>query len=142
MVLIPCERQDFFYDGSGLTNADEDPLIGLAYICEAKIIPTILSGEICHFPFVYNNKIFDSCTFEPVPNFNPDGELPWCALQVDENKNVKDNQWALCKDEREVIYKSDSTAQQNNFCPLPFIFDGKYLFMNKRFLFNFHLHIF
>ena len=88
MVLIPCEKSDFFYDGSGLTNADGDPMIGLGYICEAKIIPTILSGKICRFPFVYNNKIYDSCSFEPIPDFNPDG-LPWCALEVDENENVQ-----------------------------------------------------
>ena len=124
MVLIPCEKPNFFYDGSGLTNSDGDPMIGLGYICEAKIIPTILTEKICHFPFVYNNKIYDSCSFEPVPLFNPNG-LPWCALEVDENENVVDHQWALCKDEREVIYKSDSTAEQNNFCPLPFVFDGK-----------------
>ena len=94
------------YYNFGLDLSDPTNLLkpGLGYICEAKIIPTIPTGKICHFPFKYNGQQYDSCTFEPIPGFNPDGLLPWCALEVDENNEVKPNKWALCKDERDGIY--------------------------------------
>ena len=103
-TLIPCEEEGYYNFGLDLSDPNNLLKPGLGYICEAKIIPTIPTGKICHFPFKYNGQLHDSCSFEPIPGFNPDGLLPWCALEVDENNEVKPNRWALCKDERDGIY--------------------------------------
>ena len=103
-TLIPCEEEGYYNFGLDLSDPTNLLKPGLGYICEAKIIPTIPTGKICHFPFKYNGQQYDSCSFEPIPGFNPDGLLPWCALEVDENNEVKPNRWALCKDERDGIY--------------------------------------
>jgi hypothetical protein len=48
------------------------------------------SQSQCQFPFIWNNKEYNSCT--------RDGDSPfdWCALEVDENRNLYKNRWAKC----------------------------------------------
>ena len=76
LINLPCNQADYFTapDYSG----NDKP--GLSYLCEAKPLKSG-SNTYCHFPFVYNNVQYTSCSMEPISGFNPNGK-PWCATEV------------------------------------------------------------
>ena len=76
LINLPCKQADYFTapDYSG----NDKP--GLSYLCEAKPLKSG-SNTYCHFPFVYNNVQYTSCSMEPISGFNPNGK-PWCATEV------------------------------------------------------------
>lgn len=55
----------------------------MSFFCKTSASP-------CQFPFIWNGKEYNSCT--------QDGDVPfaWCALQVDEDRNLYKNRWAKC----------------------------------------------
>jgi hypothetical protein len=116
LVNVPCEETAYYYDGS------DDTKTALAYICEARVIRSKTSTDMCHFPFEFQNTIFTSCSTKPVATFNPDGK-PWCATNVGSTGVVVVNKWTLCQDEREIIYKESGAGY---YCPMPFIYDRIY----------------
>lgn len=113
LMNVPCGGQDYFF-GPTVTDANE-PTLG--YLCEARVIKTLVSGETCVFPFVFDNVTYTSCSMVDIGQF--EGK-PWCATQVDANKNVVFGKWSLCQDERKIIYDGDGAGYA---CPIPFILD-------------------
>ena len=43
----------------------------------------------CQLPFKWNGKTFNSCTEEG-------GDFPWCAIAVDENRNMVGTMYGKC----------------------------------------------
>jgi hypothetical protein len=116
ILNVPCDNSTYFTDGNNMSKP------GLGYLCETRVITSKVTKELCHFPFTYQQVTFDSCSTKPVANFNPEGE-PWCATKVSPDGNVMNYQWALCQDERTIIYDGSGDGY---FCPMPFIYDRVY----------------
>ena len=61
-------------------------------------------GDCCVFPFKYNGKYYDSCSFV-------DSSKPWCSLTSDFDKDKK---FGYC------AFKSKYKIQsRDRFCPYP-----------------------
>ena len=121
IMNVPCDDPTYFSD-INIAMTDGKPTMG--YICEVRLIEDKFgSGKTCHFPFIYQQTSFSSCSNYPVAGFNPDG-MPWCATEVTQSTGiVKPNKWILCEDEREIIYDGSGA---DFFCPMPFVFNRVY----------------
>jgi hypothetical protein len=123
LVNVPCNGTSDFTNGTNyFTNGTDVTKPGLGYICEARVITSKTSQELCHFPFSYQQVTYDSCSNKPVASFNPEGK-PWCAIQVSQDGIVMNTRWTLCQDERTIIYDGSGDGY---FCPMPFIYDRVY----------------
>ena len=45
----------------------------------------------CAFPFRFKGRLYDSCI-----TLGSRNRIPWCAIDVELNKDMKDNAWAKC----------------------------------------------
>ena len=117
ILNIPCQGD--YYKGPPAESKLNSDYKTLSYLCEAKIIKALDSNEICHFPFWYQGVKHTSCSYRPVPGFNPDGK-PWCATEVTEDGTVVSGQWILCEDERQIIVDESGAGYR---CPMPFVHD-------------------
>lgn len=63
--------------------------------CDSRVVRVVIAtnssrfsnGQRCHFPFVYNDRVYHDCTTE----FSTDGR-EWCAL----TRNYASDQWGVC----------------------------------------------
>ena len=113
-LTYPCDQ--IFNDG---TDPIDPSVPALGYICEAKTLHSTDLTSTCIFPFRFQNQTYDSCTFEPEEDINPDGLFPWCAIDVYEDGNAK--KFERCQDERHTIISGPGSG---HLCPLPFLFEG------------------
>ena len=70
----------------------------LVFVTGALAVPCKTSnGYICVFPFIYQGKTYNKCTFEQLL---PEGEgyqQPWCAYVTNANNSVMEK-WDYCKE--------------------------------------------
>uniref|UniRef100_A0A803TNI8 Fibronectin type-II domain-containing protein n=1 Tax=Anolis carolinensis TaxID=28377 RepID=A0A803TNI8_ANOCA len=66
----------------------------------------IMLNRLCVFPFIYNHKIYLSCTTDGMV-----GKKPWCSLTTNYNTGL---QWTYCE-------PLDTTVESPS-CIFPFIF--------------------
>jgi hypothetical protein len=72
-------------------------------------------GQMCHFPFKYENRTYTSCAHVNITGFNLQGE-PWCATEVESDGiTVKEYKWSLCQDERGLILDGEGNKINNSF---------------------------
>ena len=119
LVSYPCNDTTYFTDKVELD--ESKPALG--YLCETKSLNTIDEPKTsCTLPFKYQGKMYDSCSYEVIDGFNPDGS-PWCATEVDEDGNAIPQKLKLCEDERRTILYGSGNG---HMCPMPFLFDRVY----------------
>ncbi|XP_029439229.1 LOW QUALITY PROTEIN: coagulation factor XII [Rhinatrema bivittatum] len=63
------------------------------------------SGQLCHFPFQYNRKLYSSCTNKGRP-----GGRRWCALTQNYDQ---DQLWSYCKEQIKVKDHCEKKACRN-----------------------------
>ena len=47
-------------------------------------------GQLCHFPFVYNSRLYSSCAE------GTDRGPAWCATNVTDDQQVDGDSWGFC----------------------------------------------
>uniref|UniRef100_A0A670JGU6 Fibronectin type-II domain-containing protein n=1 Tax=Podarcis muralis TaxID=64176 RepID=A0A670JGU6_PODMU len=66
--------------------------------------------DLCAFPFMYNGKLYESCTTHGMSQ-----KKPWCSLTADYNADL---QWTYCPDE----------VAESPPCIFPFIFKRQFYY--------------
>ena len=67
------------------------------------------NGKACVFPFMYDNKIFDSCT-----SIDSDDGKEWCATGVDADGHVIDHDWGDCLYEKHYSHEERKPERKKN----------------------------
>ena len=70
-----------------------NPILSLGQECTATIVSSNTT-KWCVFPFIYSGKTYEECTVDDSEN-----SKPWCAYEVDEQRNVVRGKWADCNPE-------------------------------------------
>ncbi|CAG07487.1 unnamed protein product, partial [Tetraodon nigroviridis] len=71
-------------------------------------------GAMCHFPFRFQNKLYNHCTSE-----GRSDDLPWCATTADYDKDQK---YGFCPSELLYTFGGNANGEK---CVFPFTFLGK-----------------
>ena len=69
------------------------PILSLGQECTATIVSSNTT-KWCVFPFIYSGKTYEECTVDDSEN-----SKPWCAYEVDDQRNVVRGKWADCNPE-------------------------------------------
>ncbi|NP_001032959.1 matrix metalloproteinase-9 precursor [Takifugu rubripes] len=83
-------RSDGFRWCATTKSFDEDKKYGFCPGRDTAVIGGNSDGELCHFPFIFQDKEYDSCTSEG----RGDGKL-WCSTTANYGQDKK---WGLCPD--------------------------------------------
>lgn len=76
-----CDSGCFGSDGKTPLSFS-DPM-NMAMFCKTK-------SSACQFPFIWNGETYTSCTKAG------NSEFHWCAVSVDENRNLREKRWGKC----------------------------------------------
>lgn len=89
-------RSDGYRWCATTSNFDKDKKYGFCPNRDTAVIGGNAEGEPCHFPFVFLDKEYDSCTSEG----RSDGKL-WCGTTASYDKDQK---WGFCPDQGYSLY--------------------------------------
>lgn len=78
-----CDSECFYEDGKTPRSYNEENPLNMAMFCKTK-------SSACQFPFIWNGVTYTSCTKAGNTEFH------WCAVSVDENRNLRDKRWGKC----------------------------------------------